>query len=76
MHYFATMTLFSSYCCSLYEIYPGRAPANVSDLALIQKHLPELEAGTGRSASVQAGYQMAALVTTLLFASVSGGITG
>ena len=62
--------------CSLYEIFPARAPAaNSTALFDIQKQL-SIEAGVGRSALLQAGFQAAALCCTLLVAIGSGLITG
>ena len=64
--------------CSLYEIYPARAPSEGNSTALqqIQAALPEVSPGDGRSAGTQAGYQAAALALTLGFALVTGAITG
>ena len=50
---------------SLYEVFPGRAPANATILA-----------DESRSAGVQAAYQAATLGTTLLIAVVGGLVTG
>ena len=64
--------------CSLYQVFPLRAPmdsANSTALADIQEYL-NVDAGLGRSAVEQGGYQMLALVVTLIVAIVSGMITG
>jgi len=62
---------------SLYEIFPARAPAfNTTELLAIQKFLPNVMAGEGRTGYQQAGMQAAALACTLGMAIVSGLITG
>ena len=65
-------------CCffSLYQIFPARAPGNGTDLMAIQGALAGVEAGEGRTAGVQAGFQMAALAVTLLIAIISGSLVG
>ena len=49
---------------------------NTTELADIQAHLSGIEAGDGRSASLQAGYQLIALLVTLVIAIATGAITG
>nr|XP_022914592.1 ammonium transporter Rh type A [Onthophagus taurus] len=51
----------------VYELFPARAPTNTSSLT------DNIEA---RTASVQAGYQILAVVVTVIIAIVSGLITG
>ncbi|KAI0242303.1 hypothetical protein LSAT2_014138 [Lamellibrachia satsuma] len=72
----AFMASESQYGYSLYQIFPARAPvANSSALLAVQKRL-SVDAGVGRTAILQAGYQLTALCTTLLIAVVSGIVTG
>ena len=48
-------------------------PANSNEYIQVISHLSNIEPGPGRSASVQAGYQLAALFTTLGI-SITGGL--
>lgn len=57
---------------SLYEIFPARAPEN----AMPSTEHTFLKSGDGRTAQAQAGYQILALVVTIVIAIVSGFITG
>ncbi|XP_022242749.1 ammonium transporter Rh type B-like [Limulus polyphemus] len=66
-----------NYGYSLYEIFGYMSPAaNSSKLAEIQSQYTEIEPGKGRTASLQAGYQLIALVTTLAVAIGGGIVTG
>lgn len=60
---------------SLYLVFPARAPSSSSDLTDAQLGLG-IEAGDGRSAGVQAGFQLACLATTLGIAIAGGIATG
>jgi len=61
---------------SLYQIYPARAPqANSSQLGNILEEL-YMSAGSGRGGAAQAGYQILALTSSLLFGLLGGAITG
>ena len=60
---------------SLYVVFPARAPSDSNDLTPSQLSLG-IEAGEGRSAGTQAGYQLACLATTLALAIGGGLITG
>jgi ammonium transporter Rh len=62
----------SIYCKTLYEIYPARADANMTATA----EYNFLKPGLGRTAGEQAGYQILALVVTVVLAIVSGILTG
>lgn len=57
---------------SLYQIFPAMAPENATPTS---EHI-FIKAGLGRTAPEQAGYQILALVVTLIIAIVSGLITG
>ncbi|XP_071547960.1 ammonium transporter Rh type B-like isoform X2 [Panulirus ornatus] len=70
----AALATESTYGPSLYEIFPDRAPpVDTADLERLQRLLPDLEAGSGRSASSQAGNQILALIITLVI-SIAGGL--
>ncbi|CAH1796620.1 unnamed protein product [Owenia fusiformis] len=58
---------------SLYKTFPARTPTNLTGLNL--DHLG-IDPGYGRSAGTQGGYQMAALMCTLVIAVVSGILVG
>lgn len=60
----------SNYHKKLYSIFPARAPTTPHD------DYPELPTGVGRSAGIQAGYQILAVVVTLAIAIIAGIITG
>ena len=60
---------------SLFLVFPARAPTSASELTAAQVGLG-VGTGEGRSAAVQAGYQLACLATTLAIAIVGGLITG
>ena len=67
------------YVSSLYVVFPARAPEgnNSTDCGLTPTEvLLEVECGDGRSASQQAGYQLALLICTLCIAIIGGIITG
>ena len=60
----------------MYELYPAMAPvANSSELLDINRNFT-VAPGLGRSAKLQAGYQMIALGMTLGVALIGGAITG
>lgn len=59
----------SIYSQSLYDIYPARRAQN-------ETTLDSFVSRPGRSAAVQAGYQILALVVTVAIAIVTGFITG
>lgn len=62
---------------SLYLQFPARAPhSNSSALNDVNEVLMFLEPGDNRSALQQAGYQLAALMVTLVVAIVGGLLTG
>lgn len=61
--------------CSLYVIFPERAPTNES-LLTNDDILLGVEAGSGRDAGMQAGFQLALLVTTLAVSILGGLLTG
>lgn len=70
--FMAAIASEDSYSKTLYEIYPARASPNMSATA----EYIFLKPGLGRSALEQAGYQMLAVGVTLIFAVISGLITG
>ena len=60
-------------------MFPARAPegANATECGLTATEMAlEVECGDGRSASQQAGYQLALLVCTLCIAIIGGLVTG
>jgi hypothetical protein len=62
---------------SLYKIYPARAPAmNSTAYQELIQHSPDISAGQGRSANIQCGIQVAALVITLAISIAGGLFTG
>ncbi|CAH1797863.1 unnamed protein product, partial [Owenia fusiformis] len=74
--------VFQSHFCktimyfSLYITFPARAPVfNTTELLEIN-NVFTIDAGDGRTASVQAGMQAAALAMTLVVAIIGGIITG
>lgn len=62
----------STYCKTLYEIYPARASPNMTATA----EYTFLKPGLGRDEAQQAGYQILALVVTVTLAVASGLLTG
>ena len=60
---------------SLFLVFPERAPSNASELTADEKLLG-VEPGSDRHAGMQAGYQLALLVTTLAVSIVGGLLTG
>lgn len=60
---------------SLFLVFPARAPSSTAELTGTQMALG-IEAGEGRSAGIQAGYQLACLATTLGLAIGGGLLTG
>lgn len=72
----AALATTNNYGKSLYQIFPARAPANGSELLDINMELAGVEGGDGRTAGLQAGFQMVALAVTLVLAIVSGLIVG
>ena len=66
----------NSFHCSLYNIFPSRVPENgTQELTDLLKHI-NIELGDGQSAGQQAGYQIAALATSMVMAIVGGSLTG
>lgn len=63
---------------SLYEIFPLMVPPhNTSAFANVTLQYPAItEPGIGRDAMTQGGFQMLALVLTVVFAIVTGALTG
>lgn len=57
---------------SLYFVFPGRAPVNVSDSLAILNVQP----GTGRTAGTQAGYQLAFMCSSVGISLFGGILTG
>ncbi|XP_064651471.1 ammonium transporter Rh type B-like [Lineus longissimus] len=73
----AAMASVDQYGLSLYQIFPARSPGdNSTALREIQANFSAIIPGDNRSASVQAGFQLAALALTLAIAIVGGIITG
>jgi ammonium transporter Rh len=73
----AAVATEADYNYSLYRQFPARAPlANTAEFSDIQKHFQGIEAGLGRTAHQQGGYQIAALAMTLAVAIVGGLVTG
>lgn len=68
----ALLATESNYHKGLYDIFPARAPVS----PIPQDEVGELVKGLGRSAALQAGYQLLGLVVTLAIAIVSGIVTG
>jgi ammonium transporter Rh len=65
------------FSCSLYLQFPARAPhSNSSALNDVNEVLMFLEPGDNRSALQQAGFQLAALMVTMVVAIVGGLLTG
>lgn len=62
----------NQYHQSLYQIFPARAAKD----AIPTADHTFLAPGDGRTAELQAGYQILALVVTIIIAIVSGFITG
>ena len=61
----------------MYEIFPLTVPmVNTTEFAEAQASFSVLEPGAGRSSGVQGGYQMLALVVTLVVAIIGGAVTG
>lgn len=62
---------------SVYEIFPMMIPAsNTSELVTAMANFSVTAPGPGRSATTQGGFQMLALVVTMIVAIVGGAITG
>ncbi|KAH3796917.1 ammonium transporter Rh type A-like isoform X2 [Dreissena polymorpha] len=62
---------------SLYEVFPLMVPmANTTEFETAVDLYDVTRPGSGRSAIIQGGYQMLALVLTLVIAVVGGAITG
>ncbi|TRY90014.1 hypothetical protein DNTS_034378 [Danionella cerebrum] len=62
---------------SLYQTFAYRAPPEGDPhLAELQKLIPDLQAGLGRSAKEQALFQLAALAGTIALSAVGGLLTG
>ncbi|KAL4218728.1 hypothetical protein ACF0H5_021316 [Mactra antiquata] len=75
---FAAMASSDTWGESVYEIFPLMVPAdNSTELMDVMKEYPMItEAGIGRSSTTQGGYQMLALVLTLVVSIVGGALTG
>lgn len=66
-----------TYGPSMYQIFSHRAPPlGDPKLLELQKLIPGLKPGLGRSAEEQALYQLAAIVSTMAAATIGGLITG
>ncbi|KAL1021549.1 hypothetical protein UPYG_G00014680 [Umbra pygmaea] len=62
---------------SMYEIFSHRAPMEGDPRLLeLQQLIPGLKPGLGRSASEQALYQLAAVISTIVVAALGGLLTG
>lgn len=62
---------------SLYRQFPARSPVNGStEFSDLKYYNNKIEPGQGRTASEQAGYQLAALVVTLAISIIGGLATG
>jgi len=73
----AAMASLDTWGASLYEILPATIPlANTTAYADAVAHYNVTHPGAGRSAMVQGGFQMLALVITLVIALVGGALTG
>ena len=66
------MYTFTQNARSLYFVFPGRAPANVSGALEILNVQP----GTGRTAGTQAGYQLAFMCSSVGISIFGGILTG
>jgi ammonium transporter Rh len=61
----------------MYEIFPMTVPmVNTTEFAEAQAEFSVIEPGAGRSSGIQGGYQMLALVITLVVAIIGGAVTG
>lgn len=73
----AAMASEANYGPSLYEIFPARAPPHgTAQLDQLRVLLPDLEGGSGISATAQAINQILALVITMGVSIVGGIVTG
>ncbi|CAB3977484.1 ammonium transporter Rh type A-like [Paramuricea clavata] len=73
----AAIADYPQYKNSLYKIYPARAPAmNSTDYLELRQHSTDISAGQGRSANIQCGIQVAALMITLAISIAGGLFTG
>ncbi|XP_071547962.1 ammonium transporter Rh type B-like [Panulirus ornatus] len=73
----AALATEATYGPSLYEIFPARAPPEGSpDLERLQQLLPDLQAGSGRTAASQAGSQIITLGITIVISIAGGLVTG
>lgn len=58
-------------------MYPAMAPlSNTTKFEILRQNLTWVEPGSDRTSGEQAGFQMAALVITIIIAIVGGIITG
>ena len=72
--YFADESIYGP---SLYLLFPQSAPEAGSDrLSELQRQLPQIEAGQGRTMTTQALIQLACILITLTSALVGGLLTG
>lgn len=63
----------------MYEIFPLMVPTANStevEVEVSDQHFMTFEPGAGRSSHIQGGFQMLALLITLVIAIVGGAITG
>ena len=61
----------------MYVTFPAMAPKpNTEELMRVQALWPQVKPGEGRSAIIQAGYQLACMGITFVIAVSSGIITG
>lgn len=65
-----------TYHYGLYEVFPAMAPANQQNSSDGYEYVLGNLSGDGRSAVQQAGYQLLALLVTMVVGIVSGIITG
>uniref|UniRef100_A0A2P2I2S7 Rh-like protein n=2 Tax=Hirondellea gigas TaxID=1518452 RepID=A0A2P2I2S7_9CRUS len=74
---YASMATEEVYGPSLYLIFPLRAPENgTAELTQMRKELPGLEPGLNRTGVTQAGYQLLALLVTMVVSITGGLLTG
>lgn len=78
---FAALASWDTWGVSMYEIFPLMVPTANSNSTEVEvevsdQHVMTFEAGAGRSSHAQGGFQMLALLITLVIAIVGGAITG
>ena len=63
--------------CSFYDVFPAAAPREGTvEFAALSELYPNLKPGIGRSQLLQAGFQLIALASSILIATVSGSVCG